>query len=400
VRGVTTSRPLKRAVDSLAPWLVVGVVGWVGVVWLGWMLWQQDPPRAGFDLALLLEAARRVVAGESPYDPAMVAGVSPDATSLFYSYPPPVAQAMTLLAWLPDGVVLVLWAVGATAGLAFVTALIARSLGRDGRRAAIRAVCVAPLVAPFAIAILFGNLDAWYPLAYGLLVLTALPGVRGRGGVVAAGIAVGAIVVAKLHPGSLVVWIAARAWAERGGPQARVLAATAATGFVIVVASLLVGGVQPWLDYVAVVRAGAGAELVDPRNMGPVSLLGQATGLDDQALRVAQVVVTASVLIVSALAALRVRDPLASVAIAAAASLATLPVTWYHYPVALIPVAAALAIGHPATRPRVVIALVVLDIAIVSGWLLWTAVIVLLVAALESARRARRATHVANTATA
>ena len=33
---------------------------------------------------------------------------------------------------------------------------------------------VAPLFLPFAVAILFGNLDAWYPLAYGALLLTIL----------------------------------------------------------------------------------------------------------------------------------------------------------------------------------------------------------------------------------
>ena len=41
---------------------------------------------------------------------------------------------------------------------------------------AVRAIAVAPLVLPFAIAVLFGNLDAWYPLAYGALLLAALPG--------------------------------------------------------------------------------------------------------------------------------------------------------------------------------------------------------------------------------
>ena len=111
-------------------------------LWIGWSLWQSTPPQAGFDLSLLLDGARRVLAGQSPYDPAMLAGTSPDATSLFYSYPPPVAQAMTLLAWLPDGVVLVLWGLGATAGLALVAAAGAAPAGRPdpagGRRSARR----------------------------------------------------------------------------------------------------------------------------------------------------------------------------------------------------------------------------------------------------------------------
>ena len=43
-------------------------------------------------------------------------------------------------------------------------------------------------------------------------------------------------------------------------------------------------------------------------------------------------------------------DPLESFAWAAVASLATLPVTWYHYPSALLPIAiAALAAGTGST---------------------------------------------------
>ena len=81
----TTDRRLRA--DSLGPWVITGLVVWLGVAWIGWTLWQNSPPRAGFDLALLLEGARRVLAGETPYDPAMLAGASPDAVELFYSYP-------------------------------------------------------------------------------------------------------------------------------------------------------------------------------------------------------------------------------------------------------------------------------------------------------------------------
>ena len=117
---------VERLRHSFLPWVIAGVIAWAGVAWIGWTLWNQDPPRAGFDLALLLDGARAVAAGQSPYDPAMLAGGSPSATELFYSYPPPVAQAMQLVAWLPDGVVLVLWAIGATLGLGHIAGEIAR----------------------------------------------------------------------------------------------------------------------------------------------------------------------------------------------------------------------------------------------------------------------------------
>jgi hypothetical protein len=370
---------------GMAVWVLLGVIAWGGLLYLGWGLWNQDPPRAGFDLALLLEGARAVLGGESPYDPAMLAGQAPSSTELFYSYPPPVAQAMTLVAWMPNGVVLVLWGIGATAGLGHIAAEISRREGMGGPsalRAGFKAMMVAPLFLPFAVAILFGNLDAWYPLAYGALLLTILAR-PSKLTLVAAGAAIAAISIAKLHPASLLLWIAARAWAERGGPQGRVLAAATVTGVSILAASLLVGGIQPWLDYVQVIQVGAGADLVDPRNYGPVSLLGQATGLDAASLRIAQVVVTLTAFAVTAIAALRIRDPLTSLAVAFTASLVTLPVTWYHYPVALIPVALTLAILHPAARPRVVFAMVIAALAIAIVPLLWVAVAVLLIACLR-----------------
>jgi hypothetical protein len=359
---------------------VAGVVAWLGVAWIGWTLWQGTPPRAGFDLALLLDGARRVLAGASPYDPAMLAGASPDAVDLFYSYPPPVAQAMALVSWLPNGVVLLLWGIGATLGFGLVAARLALLDARPALPMAIRAIAIAPLVLPFAIAVLFGNLDAWYPLAYGALLLAALPGASRRTQV-AGGVAVAFVSIAKLHPAPLLLWIALRAWQARGGPMGRVLLAVVVTGIAVLAVSLVVGGLQPWLDYVAVVRAAAGSALVDARNAAPVSLIGQLTGFGDPRLRGLQLLVVAGVVVVTVVAALRVRDPLFSLALAIAASLVTLPITWYHYPVALMPIGAALAIWRPTSRRWVAAAIVLADVAIVWLPLLWVAVVVVVVAA-------------------
>ncbi len=372
----------------MATSVVAGLIAWFGVASLGWTLWNQDPPRAGFDLSLLLEAALHVLAGESPYDPAMLAGGSPEATGLFYSYPPPVAQGMIPLAGLADGVVLVLWGIGATAGVALASGVLARRSGNDASRWALRAVAIAPLFLPFAVALLFGNLDVWYPLAYGALVLAVLPGASLRT-LVAGGIAVAIVSIAKLHPAALLVWVAARAAASRGGSAARILGVAAAAGAGIILVSLAIWGTQPWLDYLVVLRAGAGADLVDPRNLGPVSMLGQAFALDAATLRIAQVGVSGMAVIASVIAAVRVRDPLASLSVAIVASMVMLPVTWYHYPVALIPVGVALAIAHPASRIRLALAVLVADLAIAFGPLLWVAVAILLAAAFDAARVSR-----------
>ena len=383
VAGGVPLRPLRGD----PPWIVAGVIGWAGILWIGWTLWQSVPTRAGFDLALLLDGARALAAGHSPYDPSMLAGIAPSAADLFYSYPPPVAQAMTLLAWLPDGVVLLAWGAGATAGLAILAAALGRGAGLGARSTALRAAAVAPLILPFAVAILFGNLDAWFPLAYGALVIAALPGASARTRLLA-GVAVAVVTIAKLHPAPLLAWVAARVVADRGGSQARVLGAAVVTGLVVVGLSLLAGGVGPWQDYVAVVRAGAGAGLVDARNLGPVSLLGQAAHLDPATLRIVAAVIGVAALAVAAFAGLRVRDALFSVAIAMTASLVTLPVTWYHYPVVLVPIGIALAVRHPRSRPWLAGAIVIADVAIGLVPLLWVAVAVVVLAAWQATRSA------------
>ena len=223
---------VERLRRSFLPWLIAGVIAWAGVAWIGWTLWNQDPPRAGFDLALLLDGARAVAAGQSPYDPAMLAGGSPSATELFYSYPPPVAQAMQLVAWLPDGVVLVLWAIGATLGLGHIAGEIARRDRQGEPRSTVigvKAILAAPLFLPFAVALLFGNLDAWYPLLYGALVLAAFP-TSGRWTWLAAGAAVAVVAIAKLHPAVLGLWLLVRMFADRDGPWRTVLLAAVVTG--------------------------------------------------------------------------------------------------------------------------------------------------------------------------
>ena len=382
----TADRRLRA--DSLGPWVVTGIVVWLGVAWIGWMLWQNSPPKAGFDLALLLEGARRVLAGETPYDPAMLAGASPDAVELFYSYPPPVAQAMTLLSWLPNGVVLVLWGVGATLGFAWVAARLAVGAGYPPLPMAVRAIAVAPLVLPFAIAVLFGNLDAWYPLAYGAFLLAALPGSTRR----SAARAPASPSRSSRSPSSTRRRCSCGSRCGPGAsaavPRPACSSRPSSPGSAIVAVSLLVGGIQPWLDYVQVVRAGAGADLVDARNIGPVSLIGQATGLDGAALRWIQVAVVAAAVVATVFAAVRVRDPILSVGIAVTASLVVLPVTWYHYPVALMPVAAALAIRDPRSRPWIALAIVLVDVGIVALPLVWVGVAVVLFAAWMASRQA------------
>ena len=381
--------PRSQLATSIVPWLLIGAIGWGFLLVLGASMLSTRPATAGFDLELLLDAGRRVAAGQSPYDPSLVGGGAVDAPSLFYSYPPPVAQGMRLVAALPSWFVLVAWGIGASAAFAAVAVAIARRIGRrdSGGALAVPVLAIAPFVFPYAIGLLFGNLNVWFPALYGLILLAGVAPAGSAGAI--GGVALGVVSVAKLHPASLGVWFLVRGPAER-----RVAAIAGLTIGAIVVASLLVGGFAPWAEYVSVVRAGAAADVVDSRNAGPAATIALLSGMTGSSVGLLQALVTVGSVGLTAWAARSRRDPVESLAWAAAASLVTLPVTWFHYPSALLPFAvAAIAraplVGAEAVRRTTLLAaaaILVGIIAIAATPLIWVAIALVIAAVHESAR--------------
>lgn len=381
-------------------WLLVGGVGWIGLVLLGGALLAKEPPQAGFDLALILEAGRRVAAGASPYLAGAV-GAGTQVESLFYSYPPPVAQAASLIAGLSDGLVLLAAGLGAVAGFAVVVRSIAVGAADDLGRAAwdavdvvLPALALAPFVYPFAIALLFGNVDAWFPLACGALLLAVVG--PSRGWRVAGGLALGLATMAKLYPGLLLGWLAVRGllrWIRDGRTTVpgewQVLAVAAVTDIAIVALSVGAGGLGPWRDYIGVLRAGTGADLVSNLNIGPASQLALGLGDPALAIRVAPLVALVAI-VATATIAWRVRSAATSLAIATTLSLVLSPITWFHYPVALLPFAAWawVAVRHGGGRTVVAGllggAVVVAAAAIAAPVLVWIAVVLVLAAVLRA----------------
>ncbi len=169
-----------------------------------------------------------------------------------------------------------------------------------------------------------------------------------------------------------------------------------AFGLGLLVVSVVLGGIGMWSDYVQVVRAGSNADLVDPRNAGPAAQLALLLGADDRFARTAQIVVSLGVLVVTIVAARRGGDPVERLGWAAAASLATLPVTWFHYPSAMIPFGLAALLrshdGPAATRVGRLIAaaLIVAAVAIAFLPLIWVAIGLVLVAVRLSLPRPER----------
>ncbi len=328
-----SGRPARRRPNPI--WLGLGIVGWAGLAWLAVQMYSATPRTAAFDLELLLQAGRDVAAGRSPYDPAMVAGGVPGAADLFYSYPPPVAQAMSLFAAVPSAAMFAALWVLAIAGLAYAAALVSSRLATAQSVAAtvLPTLAVAPLFLPFAIALLFGNLDALFPLAYALVLVAAVAPTR-RSSIVG-GVALALATVAKVHPAGLGPWFVGRAVRERqsGQPAAslRVILAAAATVGAVLVLSLLAGGADLWRDYVPVAGAASNARLLDPRNAGPAAQVALLLGGDEALVRALHLPVAVAAVLASLWAGWAVRDRLSGIAVAGVASLVLLPVTWYHY---------------------------------------------------------------------
>jgi hypothetical protein len=296
---------------------------------------------------------------------------------------------MALFAGIPSGVMLVAWDAAAVAGLAVVAATITRRFAPEVpvSRVVVPVLCLAPICFPFAVSMLFGNLDVFFPFLYGLLLVGVVG--RSRWSPLRGGAAVAVASITKLHPASLGIWLAVRAL--RAGPARGALAALVVAGILIVALSLLVGGSGPWSEYLTVVRAGSGADLVDPRNAGPAAQIALLTGAGESFARLLQIPITLVALTITVAAAWRRRDVVESLAWAAAASLITLPVTWFHYPAALMPFALAAVLrsrGAPsAERVSLVIAaaLVVSIVAIAALPLLWLAVALVIAAVRASA---------------
>jgi hypothetical protein len=382
--------------------LVAGTLGWIGVVAIGLQLASATPSNLGFDFDILLNAGRAVAEGRSPYASELVSGTAPTATHLFYSYPPPVAQTMAVVAWLPSVAALVLWGLVAVGGLLAVAEGLRRHYAPERSRFEVLAVtaAIAPLTLPLAVGLLFGNYDVLFPLLYGAMLLAAVAPTR-------TGTLVGgaALVVAslKIHPASMGLWFLVRALRERRsgiggqptrgapprGSSGRVIAAAVVISLAVIALSAVLGGTAVWAEYAKVIGAGTRAVIVDPDNAGIAAVVAAFVGGGDALARMLHLAVGAGALVVTAWAAWRRADTLESFAWATAASLVTLPVTWYHYPTAMLPVAIAAGLrAHGAAAPPVRVLLiaagVVAAVAIAALPLVYVAIGLVIAAARRS----------------
>ncbi|MFI5258680.1 MAG: glycosyltransferase family 87 protein [Candidatus Limnocylindrales bacterium] len=260
--------------------------------------------RAGDDLRLLVDAADRAAAAQHLYV-AVVPGTTLEAHSAFYSYPPILAQALSPLVGLPFLVLLVGWGIAATAGFLAV----ARLLGDRDRRVLVGVAISLPYVFPFAIALLEGNANAWFPLVFGLGILAVMRSDRRTAVIAGVALAVGSAL--KIRPASVGLWWLFRwLWGGRRGSAGIVVAA----GAVMLLLSVLAAGASPWIDYLAFLRSGAqSSDLVGPLNIGPASQVTMLFSGSDATARLLQAPVTLAAIGITILAD-RVADPIEGLA--------------------------------------------------------------------------------------
>ena len=326
-------------------WAVVAAFGWAGLIWLAVQMFNATPRTAAFDLELLLQAGRDVAAGRSPYDPAMVAGGVPGRGRPLLLLPAAGRAGDQPVRGSAVGCD-VRRASGSSPSPAWraAAAIVSRSIDPGGRSPRRRS-------------------DAGHR--------AALPAVRDRPAVRQPRRAVSVRVRARARGGCRPVaaverrrrrrasawprwrsstrpasgrgsWAASCANAKGASGRAlRVILAAVATVGAVLVLSLLAGGADLWRDYVPVAGAASNARLLDPRNAGPAAQLAMLLGGDEGARAGPPPAGRVRGLVASLWAGWAVKDRLSGIAVAAIASLVLLPVTWYHYPTALIPFAIA-----------------------------------------------------------
>lgn len=267
----------------------------------------------GYDFHAYAGAARRLIEGARLYDPAVdVAG-----GFAIYLYPPPFAIAIVPFALLGGAASVWLWTLLLVAAFALGVALLPV---KTTVRWAI--VLLAALDWPFLYSVKLGQVG---PILFLLFAVgwrsIVVPERSAR-----LGLSIGLGTLVKVQPGLLLVWAALTG-------RARTVVVGAVVVAVASLASVIVSGLQPWLDYPALLGRVA-SPLTTPHNFTPGAVAFQAGASTDVAGAI-QVISTAAALVALVIAA-RVARPDASYLVAVVASQLISPLLWDHYAMLLL----------------------------------------------------------------
>ena len=297
--------PLARALIRLGPALILALFACSALAVLS-----VAGATLGYDAAAYLQAADRLLAGRSLYDPAVDVAVGYGV----YLYPPPFAFAPVPFTLLPAPLGLWTWLATMVAAFLAGTALLPV-------RATVRwsIVLLAALSFPFLYAVKLGQVG---PLLY----LAFAVGWRWIDRAGAIGLAVAAGALSKLQPALLFGWMAAtRRWrALAVGLGAVAVAATVTTA---------VAGTATWSDYVALLGR-VSKPITTPQNL-TVGAVAWHAGFGMDMATLLQWVSVAGVVAVTGFAWLR-RDAVTGLVVGVVASQLLSPVIWSHYAMLLL----------------------------------------------------------------
>lgn len=286
--------------------------------WTGQIQW-------GYDFSAYWAAAGHLIHGESPYQPHQLAGSYPPQQQYLYLYPPALAVAFVPLAWLfPTDYRAAAWVwTGLCAAILVASVLAVARVERLDERFPLLAgrrrwllVGAALAFPPVVGELVLGNVHL---LLLGLLTLAWLGIRRGdRTGDAWAGVAIAAATLVKLFPAVLVLWLLASG-------RFRAAGYAVVAGVVLVLVTLPVTGLDPWLQYPTVLaNLSAPADPTD--TLAPTVWLAPFLGFT-----LARLVVTAVGVVVVVLAARRLDDTARSFGVAIVASILIAPALYHHY---------------------------------------------------------------------
>jgi Glycosyltransferase family 87 len=270
----------------------------------------------GYDAAAYLQAAHRLLAGQSLYDAHVEVAVGFGV----YLYPPPFAFAAVPFALLPESPGLWAWLATMMAAFLAGTALLPV---RTGVRWSI--VLLAALSLPCLYALKLGQVGPLIYLAFAIAW-------RWIDRPVATGLVVAAGALAKLQPALLFGWmVATRRW--------RALAVGLAAVLLAALVTTAAAGAATWSEYLALLGR-INRPITTPQNLTAGAIAYRA-GASMDAATLIQWASVAGTLAVTGFAWLR-RDAVTGLVVGAVASQMLSPVLWSHYAMLLLLPAALL----------------------------------------------------------
>jgi alpha-1,2-mannosyltransferase len=290
------------------------------------------------DLDVYVLAARRFADGATLYG-AHFGQTLPDP--LPYTYPPFLAAALALIAWLPRSWITVAWTLLDIALLVWVVQVsYTRFLDRLGRRRPVALACLVGVLGLTAPVLSVFDLGQIGLVLMALVLADALPE-RTR---LPRGVLVGVATATKLLPGLVMVyWLIVKRW------RAATVAGVTAVGLWGVTAIVRPGVSRTyWFDVLThPERTGDPAAVMDQSTNGLLHRVGWSSPLVWAVLAF----VAIGVGLWRARRAHDAGDELAAISLVAIATLLASPVSWIHHAVWIVP-ATAVLLGDGTDRRR------------------------------------------------